>query len=148
MTAPAPEIDNKTNADALAEDAKIAKKNGEGAAADLSAAQHNAETIVKKGTAAFGEASNSSLAAFQQLTEAYQEIARKNSARLTEAIKGLSTVRNSADFLDMQQRLAVEVFESALSDGKHIAEITVSIFTGALAPMQKRAAATHHVLSK
>lgn len=111
-------------------------------------AKHTAETALKKSAAALGEAGHSSLTAFQQLAEAYQQIATKNSARLTESMKELGTVKNPAAFVELQQKLVQEAFENALTDSKHIADITVSIFTTAFEPIQKQMTAAHHAMSK
>ena len=101
-----------------------------------------------KGAAAISEAGHTSLAAFQQLAEAYQQMASKNSTRLTESMKELGTIKSPVEFIALQQKLVKEAFESALADSKHIADITVSVFTSALEPLNKAIAAAQHATPK
>jgi phasin family protein len=138
MTNPAAETINKTNADTMAKTA----------AADLSDAEHETEANLKKGAAALSEAGHSSVAAFQQLAEAYQQIANKNSARLSESIKELGAIKTPIEFVELQQKLVKQAFETALADSRQIADITVSAFTTAFEPMQQQVAAAHHAVSR
>jgi phasin family protein len=148
MTNPAAETINKTNADTMAKTTQTAKKIGEAAAADLSDAEHETEANLKKGAAALSEAGHSSVAAFQQLAEAYQQIANKNSARLSESIKELGAIKTPIEFVELQQKLVKQAFETALADSRQIADITVSAFTTAFEPMQQQVAAAHHAVSR
>jgi phasin family protein len=67
---------------------------------------------------------------------------------VTESIKELAEVKNPVDFAELQQKLVKEAFENALADSKHIADITVSIFTSALEPLTKAIAAAQHAAAK
>ena len=70
------------------------------------------ETIREK-TAELNETSNSMISAFRDLTEAYQQIAKKNSVRLTESMKELGTVKDPAGFVELQERFAKDAIENA-----------------------------------
>jgi phasin family protein len=99
------------------------------------------KTMMDKSAAGFNETSKSAMSAFQELATAYQQIASKNSARLTESIQELTAVKNPADFVGVQQKLLKESLESAFADSKQIVEITMSAFTTAFEPMKKNMAA-------
>ncbi len=115
-------------------------------AASLSDARDNAKIVLDKNAAAFSETGHSVLAVFQELTQAYQQIATKNSAKLTESIQALGSVKNPVDFVGLQQKLVKEGFESALADSRHIAELTMSIFTTAFDPMKKNMASLQQAM--
>jgi phasin family protein len=101
-----------------------------------------------KGAAAISEAGHTSLAAFQQLAEAYQQMASKNSTRLTESMKELGTIKSPVEFIALQQKLVKEAFENALADSKHIADVTVTVFKAAFAPIEQKITAAQHALHK
>ena len=99
---------------------------------------NSAERIVKGNASALAESGNASSAAFQELAKAYQELAIRNIANLTSAIRAFSTVKDSAEFLELQQRLIKDGIESATSDCQHIAQLTMAMFTAAFEPMKKQ----------
>lgn len=109
-------------------------------------AQDNAETILEKSAAALSGNGRSMFAGFQELTEAYQQIAQKNSTRLTESIRDLGTVKSPTDFVELQQKLLKETFENAFADSKQIAAITLSAFNKAFDPMKKNIAAAQQAM--
>ena len=111
----------KTNADALAKSSRAA------------------ETIMKGGAEkALAESGNASRAAVQELTTAYQELATKNVKNLTAAIQALSSVKDPSQFIELQQKLIKDGVEAAVSDSRHIAQLTSAVFTAAFAPVKKQ----------
>ena len=110
----------KTNADALAKSSRAA------------------ETIMKGGAETLTESGNASRAAVQELTTAYQELAIKNVKNLTAAIQALSSVKDPSQFIELQQKLIKDGVEAAVSDSRHIAQLTSAVFTAAFAPVKKQ----------
>ena len=90
----------------------------------------NAETLTVSG--------NASRAAIQELTRAYQELATKNAKNLTAAMQALAAVKSPAEFIELQQRLIKEGVEAAVSDSRHIAQLTTAVFTAAFEPVKKQ----------
>jgi len=120
MATPIVENIAKTNADALAKNSQAA------------------ETILKGGAEALTESGNASKAAVLELTKAYQELATKNAKNLTAAVQALSAVKSPAEFIELQQKLIKDGVEAAVSDSRHIAQLTNSVFTAAFAPVKKQ----------
>ena len=81
---------------------------------------------------------NASRAAVQELTRAYQELATKNAKNLTAAMQALAAVKSPAEFIELQQRLIKEGVEAAVSDSRHIAQLTTAVFTAAFEPVKKQ----------
>ncbi len=110
----------KTNADALTKSSRAA------------------ETIMKGGAEALTESGNASRAAVLELTTAYQELATKNAKNLTAAIQALSAVKSPAEFIELQQKLIKDGVEAAVTDSRHIAQLTTAVFTAAFEPVKKQ----------
>jgi len=72
------------------------------------------------------------------LTKAYQDLATKNAKNLTAAIQRLSAVKNPVEFIELQQKLIKEGVEAAVSDCRHIAQLTSAVFTTAFEPVKKQ----------
>ena len=89
----------------------------------------NAEALTVSGSA--------SRAAVQELTRAYQELATKNAKNLPAALQALAAVKSPAEFIELQQRLIKEGVEAAVSDSRHIAQLTAAVFTAALRASEK-----------
>jgi phasin family protein len=104
----------KTNADAPAKSGQVA------------------ETIMKGSTAALTESG------VQELTKAYQELATKNIHNLAAAVQALSAVTSPTEFIESQQKLHKDSVEAAVSDSRHIAQLTTSVFTAAFEPVKKQ----------
>jgi phasin family protein len=96
------------------------------------------EKIVKGNVEALAENGNASRGAIQELTTAYQELATKNAKNLTAAMQALAAVKSPAEFMELQQRLIKEGVEAAVSDSRHIAQLTTAVFTAAFEPVKKR----------
>ena len=97
-----------------------------------------AEKIVKGNADALTESGNASRAAIQELTKAYQELASKNAKNLTAAMQALAAVKSPTEFMELQQRLIKEGVAAAVSDSKHIAQLTTAVFTAAFEPVKKQ----------
>jgi phasin family protein len=110
----------KTNADALAKSSRAA------------------ETITNGGAEALTESGNASIAAVQELTKAYQELATKNAKNLTAAVQALSAVKSPTEFFELQQKLIKDGVEAAVADSRHIAQLTTAVFTAAFEPVKKQ----------
>ena len=110
----------KTNADALAKSSRVT------------------ETIMNGGAAALSESGNASKAGVQELTKAYQDLAAKNVQNLTAAVRALSAVKSPTEFIELQQKLIKDGVEAAVSDSRHIAQLTSAVFTTAFEPVKKR----------
>ncbi len=97
-----------------------------------------AETMLKGSTEALTEGGNASIAAVQELTKAYQELATKNAKNLTAEMQALAAVKSPTEFMELQQRLIKEGVEAAVSDSRHIAQLTTAVFTAAFEPVKKQ----------
>jgi phasin family protein len=128
----------RTNTDALTKSSDAAENIFKASADAMTNSANSAERIMKGNGNALTETSKASGAAFQDLAKAYQELATKNMTNLTAAFQALAAVRNSGEFIELQQRLIKEGVESAVSDSQHIAQLTIAMFTTAFEPMKKQ----------
>ena len=110
----------------------------EASAKALTESGQAAEKIIKGSADALTESRNALRAAVDELTKAYQELATKNAENLTAAIQALSAVKSPAEFIELQQRLIKDGVEAAVSDSRHIAQLTTAVFTAAFEPVKKR----------
>ena len=115
-----------------------AKQTVEGNADALAKSGRAAEKIVKGNADAMIESGNASRTAIQELTKAYQELATKNAKNLTAAVQALAAVKSPAEYIELQQRLIKEGVEAAVSDSRHITQLTTAVFTTAFEPIKKR----------
>ena len=65
-------------------------------------------------------------------------MATKNAKNLTAAMQALAAVKSPAEFIELQQRLIKEGVEAAVSDSRHIAQLTTAVFTAAFEPVKKQ----------
>ena len=114
------------------------KQIAEAIAEPLTKGGEAAEKIVKSNAAALTVSGNASRAAIQELTRAYQELATKNAKNLTAAMQALAAVKSPAEFIELQQRLIKEGVEAAVTDSRHIAQLTTAVFTAAFEPVKKQ----------
>jgi phasin family protein len=94
--------------------------------------------ILKGSAEPLFESGHASKRAVQELTRAYQELATKNVKNLTAAIQALSAVKNPVEFMEVQQRLIKEGVEAAISDTRHLAQLTSAVVTTAFEPVKKQ----------
>src|ERR1700730_4792029 len=114
------------------------KQIAEAIAEPLTKGGEAAEKIVKGNAEALTVSGNASRAAIQELTRAYQELATKNAKNLTAAMQALAAVKSPAEFIELQQRLIKEGVEAAVTDSRHIAQLTTAVFTAAFEPVKKQ----------
>jgi len=93
---------------------------------------------VSRAAVALTDSGNAYKAAVQELTNAYQELATKNAKNLSAAMQALAAVKSPAEFIELQQRLIKEGVEAAVSDSRHIAQLTTAVFTAAFEPVKKQ----------
>ena len=52
-------------------------------------------------------------------------------------------MKGPTQFVELQQKLIKDGVEAAISDGRHIAQLTTSVFTAAFEPVKKQIEAAH-----
>jgi phasin family protein len=104
----------------------------------LSKSAYAAEKIMKDSSSTLTESGKGSLAAAQELTKAYQDLAARNVQNLTAAMEALIAVKSPAEFMELQQKLIKDSVEAAANDSRHIAELTKAVFTAAFEPVKKQ----------
>ena len=97
-----------------------------------------ANEIMKGNADAPIESGNTSRAAVQELTKAYQEMATKNVRNLTAAMQALARVKSPTEYIELQQKLIKEGVETTVGDSQRIAQLTTAVFTAAFEPVKKR----------
>lgn len=105
------------------------------------AAKNNVEKMsgdAKENAKAMSKSGDIAMDGFQELAKAYQDLAARNVEKLSDALKEISSVKTPAEFFQVQQKLIKESFDAALSDSRAIAELTASVFSTAVEPVQKR----------
>ncbi len=96
------------------------------------------EHIAKANGDALAHGGTAALAGIQELAQAYQALAARNAAKLTESLQALSAVKTPTDFFQLQQRLISEGVAAAVKDSQEIAKLTTAVFTAAFEPVQKQ----------
>ncbi len=100
--------------------------------------QTSFENIAKTSTDALTESGHSANAAFQDLSKAYHEMAVRNAANLSSAVKQLSDVKSPAAFIEIQQKLIKDGVQAAVTDGQNIAHLTAAVYTAAVEGVKKQ----------
>ena len=121
----------------------MAKQTGEqivqdGTTEALARSGEAANEIMKGNADALIESGNTSRAAVQELTKAYQEMATKNVRNLTAAMQALARVKSPTEYIELQQKLIKEGVETTVGDSQRIAQLTTAVFTAAFEPVKKR----------
>ncbi len=93
---------------------------------------------VSRATVALTDSRNAYKAAVQELTKAYQELAAKNANNLSAALRALAAVKSPMEFIELQQRLIKEGVEAAVSESRHITQLTTAAFKAAFEPVKKQ----------
>ncbi len=78
--------------------------------------------------------SHTAIAHFHELTSAYQAISTKNVEKLTASISALSSAKEPAEFMHLQQKFMTEAINAAIADTAHIVKLTAAAFTSAAKP--------------
>lgn len=93
----------------------------------------NAEALVKSGTAA--------MKGFEEISKASQAYLTKSGEKADAAVKALFSCKTPAEFADLQGKLARESIEAAIAEGRKFAELSQSVMSAALEPLNARFAA-------
>lgn len=96
------------------------------------------ERTVHVGADALNETGAASRAALEQLAMAYQDLATRSAKALTSAIQTLSSVKNPAEFIELQQMQIKAGVLDALSGSQRIAQLTAAVITAAFGPSKER----------
>jgi len=84
--------------------------------------------IAKDNLSALSQSDESSKSAFQQLSKAYQDVAKRNIATLSEAMRALSAVKTPTEYIELQQKLVKEGIAAAVQDSERIGKLTAAVF--------------------
>lgn len=95
--------------------------------------KENADAIAKSGAAA--------LKGFEDIAKASQAYVAKSTASADAAVKALLSVKTPAEFADVQTKLARESIETVIAEGRKFAELSQTVFSAALEPLNARVAA-------
>ncbi|CAA7612863.1 phasin family protein [Magnetospirillum sp. UT-4] len=93
----------------------------------------NAEAMVKSSTLA--------VKGFEELAKATQTYAASSAEKADAAMKALFACKTPAELADLQTKLARESVEAAIAEGRKFAELSQSVVTAALEPLNARMAA-------
>ena len=93
----------------------------------------NAEAVVKSSTLA--------VKGFEEIAKASQAYLTESAAKTDAAVKALFAVKTPAEFADLQGKLARESVEAAIAEGRKFAELSQTVFSAALEPLNARIAA-------
>ena len=99
----------------------------------VSLSKENAEAVVKSSTAA--------AKGFEELTKYSQAYVAKSVEKADAAVKALFAVKSPAELADVQSKLARESIETTIAEGRKFAELSQTVFTAALEPLNARFAA-------
>lgn len=100
------------------------------------------EKLLKRSSAALNESIKASNAAFKELTDVYQDVARKNIENLNAAMEALAEIKKPRDFVELQQRLIKESIEAAVNDGQRIARLVAVAYAAPFVSAAKRGETT------
>lgn len=87
---------------------------------------------------AFATGGKAAASGFQELMQAYQSMARRNTEKLTMSMQALAAVKTPTEFIELQQKLLTEGVAAAVSDGATIGKLTTAAFAAAFEPMRKQ----------
>lgn len=93
----------------------------------------NAEAVVKSSTLA--------VKGFEEIAKASQAYLTQSVEKTDAAVKALFSVKTPVEFADLQGKLARESIEAAIAEGRKLAELSQTVFTAALEPLNARIAA-------
>lgn len=99
----------------------------------VSLGKDNADALVKSSTAA--------VKGMEELAKASQAYFSKSAEKTDAALKALIAVKSPVEFADLQGKLARESIESAIAEGRKFAELSQSVLSAALEPLNARIAA-------
>jgi hypothetical protein len=74
----------------------------------------------------------------QELLQAYEKLAKRNSQKLKDSMKALKAVKTPQAFMELQQKFMSDGMADAAKDGAEIGELTKAAFTAAMEPMRQK----------
>lgn len=92
--------------------------------------KENAEAMVKSSTAA--------LKGFEEISKAMQALATRSAEKTDTAVKAMASCKTPVEIADLQSKLARETIETAIAETRKFAELSQSVFTAALEPLNAR----------
>lgn len=95
--------------------------------------KENADAVAKSSAAA--------IKGFEEITKASQAYFAKSTEKADAAVKAIMSVKTPAELADVQAKLARESIEVAIAEGRKFAELSQSVFSAALEPLNARIAA-------
>ncbi|MGE5505276.1 MAG: phasin family protein [Actinomycetota bacterium] len=98
-------------------------------------------SLGKDNVEAFAKSSAAAVKGFEEITKHSQALVAKQAEKNDATIKALMSIKTPAEFADLQGKLAREAIETTIAEGRKFAELTTSVFTAALEPLNARFAA-------
>lgn len=95
----------------------------------------------KDNAEAFAKSSNLALKGFEEISKAWQGLATVSAEKADAAVKALTACKSPVEAAELQGKLARESIESAIVESRKIAELSQTVFTAALEPLNARIAA-------
>ncbi|HSV28931.1 MAG TPA: phasin family protein [Candidatus Omnitrophota bacterium] len=93
----------------------------------------NAEAMVKAG--------NVAMKGFEELQKAWQSAAARSVEKTDAAVKAMASCKSPVEIAEIQSKLARESVETAIVETRKFAELSQSVFTAALEPLNARMSA-------
>lgn len=95
----------------------------------------------KENAEAFAKSSNVALKGFEEIAKAWQGLASRSAEKTDAAVKALTSCKSPVEAAELQSKLARESVEQAINETRKIAELSQTVFTAALEPLNARIAA-------
>lgn len=93
----------------------------------------NAEAMVKSSTVA--------MKGIEELSKAWQSMVVRSAEKTDTAVKAMAACKSPVEIAELQGKFARESVETAISETRKIAELSQSVFSAALEPLNARIAA-------
>lgn len=93
----------------------------------------NAEAVVKSSSLA--------VKGLEELAKASQAYLTQSAEKTDAAVKALLAVKSPAEYADLQGKLTRDSIETVIAESRKFAELSQSVFTAALEPLNARVAA-------
>jgi phasin family protein len=93
----------------------------------------NADAVAKSSAVA--------IKGFEEIAKASQSYVAKSAEKTDAAVKAMMAIKTPAEFADLQTKLARESIEAAIAETRKLAELSQTVFSAALEPLNARIAA-------
>ena len=74
----------------------------------------------------------------EELTNAYQALAKKNADSVASSLQSLLAVRNPIEFFTLQQNLMKDSMAAAIEDSQRLSALTTAVLSAALTPWARQ----------